>query len=289
MIPIVFSTDHNYVMPTGVTILSLLKSSLTEQYHIYVIIAPDVTEEDKNSLKLQVRICSSESSIDFIEIGNEFESGFEIRGISMACYYRLLIPWLLPQYDKVIYSDVDIIYQFGLRDVFNTDLSNKYFGGVCPNAFNTGSIASYIKRLGINSHSYINSGFLIINSHLQRKDNLEVKFKQLAKKKFLFQDQDIINIVANNRIELIDEMYNMSPSFIHSESHSNQKYTIHYSGIKPWDGFTFCWLEWWEIYKASIFYDESLYFKTSAKILSRKEFFKRLQRSVIYNLQKIFR
>ena len=84
MIPIVFSTDHNYVMPTGVTILSLLKSSLTEQYRIYVIIAPDVTEEDKNLLREQVHIYSSESSIDFIEIGNEFESGFEIRGISMV-------------------------------------------------------------------------------------------------------------------------------------------------------------------------------------------------------------
>lgn len=289
MIPIVFSTDHNYVMPTGVTILSLLKSSLTEQYRIYVIIAPDVTEEDKNLLREQVRIYSSESSIDFIEIGNEFESGFEIRGISMACYYRLLIPWLLPQYDKVIYSDVDIIYQFGLGEVFATDLQNNYFAGVNTSGFTSGSAVSHIKRLGLNCNTYINSGFLLINSLLQRQDNLQEKFKQLARKKFLFQDQDIINIVANKRIALIDEMYNMSPSFIHPEPLSNKKYTIHYSGIKPWDGFTFCWIEWWEIYKASIFYDESRYFKTSAKILSRKEFFKRLQRSFIYNLQKIFR
>ncbi len=45
MIPIVFSTDHNYVMPTCVTIASLLQScGEGERYAINVLVSEDVTE-----------------------------------------------------------------------------------------------------------------------------------------------------------------------------------------------------------------------------------------------------
>lgn len=285
MIPIVFSTDHNYVIPTGVTILSLLKASYFQEYDIYVIASNDVTEEDKCLLIYQVESVSTVASIQFLSIGNDFIGGYEVRGISKACYYRLLIPWLLPMYDKVIYSDSDIIFKADLSQIYETEMGENLFCGVNTNGFKDGSLSKYIKRLGLNPNNYINSGFLIINSQLNRKENLDKEFKKLAKKKFLFQDQDIINIIGKDRIGLIDEKYNLSPNL----SLKTEGYVIHYTGIKPWEGFTYRWIEWWNMYNSSIFYDDEKYFEVSSNILNPKIFIKRIGRSIKYNIQKRLR
>ena len=38
-------------------------------------------------------------------------------------YYRLIIPELLPQYDKVIYSDVDVMFKGDLSALYLEDIS----------------------------------------------------------------------------------------------------------------------------------------------------------------------
>ena len=129
-IPIVFSTDNNYVMQTGVTILSLLESAHTSTvYEIFVLINNDVTEESKQCLRKQVSYFPNHT-IDFISIGTTFENSFEIRNISIATYSRLLIPWLLPQYDKIIYSDVDIIFHTDLTNAYGIEMGHKLVAGV---------------------------------------------------------------------------------------------------------------------------------------------------------------
>lgn len=56
MIPIVFSTDHNYIMQTGVSLCSLLQSANDCRYDINIIIAENVTEADKDILCRQVAV-----------------------------------------------------------------------------------------------------------------------------------------------------------------------------------------------------------------------------------------
>lgn len=196
-LPIVFSTDHNYVMPTCVTIHSLLTTSKPGiSFDINIIIDPDVTEKDKEVLTLQISKDNKGSSINFIEIGDTFNKGFEIRDISRACYNRLMIPWLLPQYDKVVYSDVDIIFTGDISSLYNIDLGESLVAGVGGKTWTKGIICKYLKKIGAPTESYINSGFLLINSSLQRKEGLKEKYLDLSKRKFIYQDQDIINIVC---------------------------------------------------------------------------------------------
>ena len=66
MIPIVFSTDHNYVMPAGVTILSLLENADGESYDIFILAAQDVNDNDKMLLRRQVETASPSSKISFL-------------------------------------------------------------------------------------------------------------------------------------------------------------------------------------------------------------------------------
>lgn len=273
-IPIVFSTDHNFVMPTCVTIHSLLSSAdKTTTFDINIIADPDVTQEDKELIEKQVMTDSSETIISFVEIGDVFRGGYEIRGISKACYNRLMIPWLFPQYDKIIYSDVDIIFTGDISEVFETELGENYVAGVSGPIWKKGIIKKYVQKISADPKEYINSGFLVINSGNQRRQNLKEKYLEYSKSKFIYQDQDIINIVCKGKIQLLPGKYNIKPIDYYSYLSGEGK-VIHYIGLKPWDHFTYCWIEWWESYKQSVVYKPELNKIVSGKILKSDYGFK---------------
>lgn len=272
MIPIVFSTDHNYVMPTGVTIASLLSSSNGDSYEIYVMTAQDVTTDDRNKLTQQVKALSKDSKISFVEMDKYFNDGFEIRGISKACYYRLMIPWLIPDVDKIIYADVDMIFQTSLRSLYEIELKEKYLGAVLtssPEAWKKNK--KYFDKIGIDYTGYFNSGILLINSKLQRDANLDKEYERLSKEKFLYQDQDILNIVCRGKTEFLDKRFNLLPSLFGTSPEFSEDVVIHYAGIKPWDHFTYAWAEWWEVYNQSVFREDGFYHRVSSRILNPKE------------------
>ncbi|MDE4982512.1 glycosyltransferase family 8 protein, partial [Francisella tularensis subsp. holarctica] len=61
-----------------------------------------------------------------ISFHNVYESIFKYVPIDtrrgwIIKFYRLLIPKLLPQYDKVINSDVDVLFQSYMSEVYNKD------------------------------------------------------------------------------------------------------------------------------------------------------------------------
>lgn len=285
MIPIVFSTDHNYVMQTGVCILSLLKSATTANYEIYVIINDDVTEEDMNLLRMQVTMFSKHT-LNFLRIGNVFDGAYETRGISTSAYSRLMIPWLLPHYDKVIYSDVDIIFKVDLISVFQENL-DEYFLSACPAIGALTYYKEYVLKLKLNPDNYFNSGFLIINCKAQRHAHLKNKFLSEAKKSYIYQDQDIINIICKDRIKPVSVLYSLTPAYyerlvagascdgtfyitdeVKNGLINSDNCIIHYAGAKPWNTFTYGWNEWWSTYRSSIFYNGEYELEISSKILN---------------------
>lgn len=297
-IPVVFSIDHNYVMQAGVCILSLLESSKKEEYYdLFILGANDITETDKGLLRQT--IFAYHADIHFIEIDNRFDNTFEVRNISKAAYFRLLIPDLIPQYDKIIYSDVDVIFQSGLQEVMNIDLKDNYFGGI--RAIGAEIIKSHITGLGLKVNSYINSGFLLINTKLQREDQLFNEFQKLLTKKFQFQDQDMINIVCKDRITFLPLKYCFTQKS-YDLYYTDQKRLfntfspkeveeafaegiIHYEGTnKPWNSYCYRYENWWNHYQKSVFYNENYHFQTAYKILHPKWTLKdalRLLRNVI--------
>lgn len=289
MIPIVFSTDHNFIIQTGVCIYSLLEAAEDCCYDINVIVDDSVTESDKEQLRNQVSKFSNHK-ISFINAGNEFEGWFEIRGISIAAYYRLLIPWLLPQYDKVIYSDVDIIFRLSLRSVYDIDLTDNYCAAVRASSFRfCNELANYARKLGLDPINYFNSGFLVINSKKQREDNLKNEILNFESIKLTYQDQDIINILCKDHIIPISQKFNITPAFYKHciskdidiyEYYGNQyeiadylrgnNCIIHYAGAKPWNTFVFAFSEWWTTYQKSIFFDPSFFLDRYNNIINPK-------------------
>lgn len=263
-IPIVFATDHNYVMPTGVAIHSLLKSG--EIYHIVVITGEDVTPLDKEMLKKEVTINSKESIIEFIESDGTFKDSPVSRHISNITYYRFLIPWLLPQYDKVIYCDPDVIFMTPLKKVYKgTDLKESLIAAVRRQYKEDTIYYKNVLSIGLDTNEYINAGFLIINCKMMRDLHLLPELIEMSKQEYLLLDQDILNLICKNKIVYLPNRFNVTSEKMTAELLEGES-IIHYTGSKPWNDFKCCWIEWWTNYRESVFYNPNIYITVSEKI-----------------------
>ena len=115
-IPVVFSTDHNFIMPTYVAMSSLLANA-SRRCEIYLLVSEDVTYDDKEIIN---RLAAAhDAGLTFIAVGTVFDNSFCVRGITKATYFRLLIPWIIPDRDKVIYLDGDIVVTGDIAQLYD--------------------------------------------------------------------------------------------------------------------------------------------------------------------------
>lgn len=301
IIPIAFAFDNNLVLPACVCIESLLRNANPDTLYEIFIISSANDKLDTYSLDKMIRNFSN-GRITYREISNVFDKGFEIRGITTPAYYRLMIPSLIPEYDKILYSDVDVIFREDLTQFYQIDIGDCYFGGVDALCSNRNGLVSYVKdvmKLPIENGFYY-SGNLVINSKQILKDNLIPSFIDEAKKKYLYQDMDIINKVCNGRIYKLPVSFcltNYLIEAIHKGKASISKADadvalrsgiVHYNGTKPWSGQCYNQDIWWSYYRGSAVYDDEFSYRYYDSVVNGTEqwsLMKRLKHVIRYFLK----
>lgn len=276
VVPIAFAFDNNLVLPACVCISSLMMNAKADTFYDIYILHSAKHGIDKSGLD-RIPGYYNNCKIHYREIGNDFEGAFEIRGITTPAYYRLLIPEVIPEYDKIMYSDVDVIFRDDLSYLFEkTDLSNCYVAGVNSLSYLEPELIKYYNEIGIDSGGIIYSGNLIINSKLMREDRIVDYFRGMADKRFRYQDMDILNLVCQDRIKYLPPSFCATDHFFLYAYHNQNSLeplwdrqeieyallygVIHYNGCKPWKSYCVNFDIWWEYYRKSPFYDEVFYF-----------------------------
>lgn len=289
VVPIVFAFDENLIMPAGVCITSLLENAHEETfYDIYILHSSKINFED--TLLNNFPTLYSNCKITFRSVDAQFEQSYEVRGITNSTYYRLLIPEIIHEYDKILYSDVDVIFRDDLLSVYQTNIEDYYLAGVDNCSFIRPNMQEYIsKELNLDyNRGYYYAGNLIINSALIRKDKIVTKFKELAHNKYKQQDMDIINIVCNGRIKSLSPAFcltnylceiilknrkEMLSKFTEDElQYALEKGIVHYNGQKPWKGGCVNFDIWWEYYRKSPFFNQSFYFDFFNRMLNEHDY-----------------
>ena len=276
IVPIAFCFDENLVEPSLVCLSSLMMNAYKETfYDIFIIYSPNhpIKEDIVNQVASKYNNCR----ITYRIIDNSFDEAFEIRGITTPAYYRLMIPELIPEYDKIIYSDVDVIFRSDLTDIYNTDMSGYYMAGVDSLAHLQPEISQYYKtKLSLSPYGIIYSGNLIIHSKELIDNNIVEDFKRLAKNKYVFQDMDVINIACRGKIKYLPPSFCMTTYIsefsiykkdellcVWSEDELNVAREIgivHFNGKKPWKDLCINFDVWWEYYRRCPFYNAKKYF-----------------------------
>jgi lipopolysaccharide biosynthesis glycosyltransferase len=276
IVPIVFTFDNNLIMPASVCISSLLMNANADTFYDIFILHSEKCDFSKSQL-VDIPNHFSNCKITFRTVNSEFVTAYEIRGITTTAYYRLLIPEIIPEYDKIMYSDVDVIFREDLSKYYQIDLDGYYMAGVDNASALRPSVQKYIKeKLGIDhKYGHFYSGNLIINSKKIKEDNVIPKFRELAKINFHQQDMDIINIACYGKIKaitpafcltnylteiLIKRREEMLSFFTNKEiEHALEFGIVHYNGPKPWKQYCVNFDIWWEYYRKSPFYDAQFY------------------------------
>lgn len=244
-INVCLSCDDNYSKYAGVVIASTLSNATINDELTFYILDGGISEEKKQQILSLKYIKNCE--IVFISIkGEEFETFKSVcthKYITIPAYYRLKLASLLPDVEKIIYFDCDIIVNYSLKSLFNIDLGNYLIAGV----------RDINKKMLKKNPNYVNSGMLLFNLDLIRRENTEEQFLNYTKTNFAtikLGDQEIINNVCKNRIKIINDEWNIqSSNFTNRSSYSNNPKIIHFvAKNKPW-------------HRTSFSYHKNLYFK----------------------------
>lgn len=276
IIPIAFAFDNNLVFPACVCLSSLMMHAKADTFYDIFILHSE-NEVLKTGELDSLPSFYSNCRITYRMVDGTFDKAFEIRGITTAAYYRLLIPELIPEYNKIIYSDVDVIFRDDLSEIYQTDIKDYYIAGVDSIAHLIPDLKNYYEQVRhCDSKGQIYSGNLIINSKKILEDKLIALFKEHIGEKYKFQDMDILNIVCNGKIKYLSPSFCLT-TYINDFAVNNidalkenwaevdvryalEKGIVHFNGQKPWKGFCVNFDIWWEYYRKSPYFDQKFYF-----------------------------
>lgn len=250
---IVLIADKNYIMPTSIVIASILQSNAKENLHFYIITQKPFINIINSSLQSFIESHKNHATLEIFTIENTDIIDFPIREgdhVSVAAYFRIFLPKLLPSIEKVLYIDGDTLCVDSLKEFYDTDLT-EYSCAVVHDENDANK--SYFNRLNYNSENgYFNSGVMLINLDWWRKNNVMQKcldYITAEPDACIWHDQDVLNHVLNGSVLWIDFRYNYMQGFYFDKSDMciNTKYynkidiarnspcIIHFSSMyKPW-------------------------------------------------------
>jgi lipopolysaccharide biosynthesis glycosyltransferase len=265
--PIIFSANDYFVPYTAVMIQSMMEYSHSDnEYHIFIL-HQDISLKIITMLEHQISEYSN-FSIEFINV-SEFIEGYNFftgnrNDLTIEAYFRLLIPDLFQQYEKVLYLDGDMLCHTDIADLFAIRLDTKLLAAVRD----LGAIRDYYRRrkrgkpdkgYGIstvsNPDTYFNSGMLILNIRQFRETLPTKKLLEFAvSNSWKMHDQDVLNILCENRVLLLPLRWNFIypnsnfehdnyekylPDYLYNEyqNERNNPNIIHLAGSsrKPWE------------------------------------------------------
>lgn len=277
-IPIVFAFDDNYALPASIAIQSLIDAKKPDtEYDVFVMHGG----LRKSTMRKMERICK----INWIKVDANALRDAPRGWSGLETYYRLLVANLIPQYDTILWSDVDVLFCGDLSDAYNMKLNDADWAGVAAERAD--------EKHGVHPHFPENTkpyiympGFMVINAKKWRDENRLNGFFDTIKtfgNRLKFFDLDILNLTCDKIADVpfeycvLENIYDANniedaPEYPWlSRVHSHDKLMrakgnpiiIHYAG-----GWPKIWLRspdkiarnYWEYIVRSPFYNREYYF-----------------------------
>lgn len=259
MLPIAVAFTPNYFVPAAVMLRSLLDSS-SGDYHVICLLTEDLPLHMREKLE---RMDSARLEFEYRNLAGRIKDVPVDPRYTEAALFRLLLPDLLEEYDKVVYIDCDMIIRQDVAGLWaETSLGDNWLGAVFEAPIE--NQANRFRSLGCIPSEYFNSGFLLMNLKQMRTDGVVARFMEASKRENLeFPDQDVLNMVCRGRVLPLSPIYNSIRTFLLPQYKADflaqysllqwkdvqNKGTIHYTGGKPWNLFTVKFGEWWRTYE----------------------------------------
>lgn len=239
-IPIFFAVDDGYSPFLAVAIQSLIDNASAEYTYLIKILNTDISEENKRKIGKYER---ENVDIEFVDLNyyiQKVKDKLYTRDYySKTTYFRLFLPNLYPQYDKVLYLDSDIVILDDIAKLYNTDMGDNLVAAAPDDVIQTMPVfQDYVEKVvGVaDFRRYFNAGILLMNLHELRRFKFQEKFVYLLDKiKFaVAQDQDYLNRLCKGRVKLLDRTWDRMP-IPDPKIKTEDVKLVHYNlAFKPW-------------------------------------------------------
>lgn len=226
---IAFSADRNYLPHSAAMLRSLLDhADLNRPINIFFL----YSSISNDAIQLLRCMISEYPSVILHAINTHglFDNSYRStsRAPSNATYNRFLLFSLLPGLDRVLYLDADVILTQDVCKLYDTEMGDAYLGAV-PDWIMSRTLTGptktidpnvpdlrkyHYETLGLSDAQisrYFNAGVLLFN--FAAIHNLESIGKEMVRKseekKYLFRDQDILNVQFAENLFLLDPRWNV--------------------------------------------------------------------------------
>ena len=259
MIPLAIAFTPNYFVQAATTLRSVLDASPDGRFRVVCMLTEEIPQRMRDEL---ARLGGGRLELEYLPLKGRLQGIYIDPRYTEAASMRLLLPELLPELDRVLYLDCDIIVRQDLARLWReTDLGHNYLAAIYEAAIE--GQAERFRALGCDPARYFNSGFLLMNLKQMREEKVSERLLEACRVPYLeFPDQDALNQVCLDRVLPLSPLYNSIRTFFIPKYKSDfirqygeglwervqREATIHYTGGKPWDMFTVQFGAWWRVY-----------------------------------------
>lgn len=243
MINVALTTDRNYLNYALATTASILHKTRNHTIRLYVL-HEELDDNDFARFRPLSKIKPFE--LEPLKISAGFFKNWPPMRWSMSAYYRLLLPDLLPETDKLIYLDCDLLVLDDLSELWNIDLGSAPCGAVATKVSH-----EHKNKIGLPEEAaYFNAGVMVYNLRKMAQEKHTGRFIALFNEyadRIKYADQDILNLCYHDcyhklplRWNVVNSIYRNPPD----ETLYSQRETtgalhspgiVHFTGThKPW-------------------------------------------------------
>lgn len=263
VIPIFFAIDDGYIPFLAVAIKSLIENASKEYEYIIKVLHTNVKEKNVRKIK---KFETENVNIEFVNLSyyiKKVQDKLYTRDYyTNTTYFRMFLPELYPQYDKVLYLDSDIVVLGDISQLYNTEIGTNLVAAAPDDIIQYNKVfQEYAEKVVgvVKYQNYFNAGILLMNLDQLRKFNFQDKFLYLlgTVKFSVAQDQDYLNRLCKGRVTLINSQWDVMP-VVNRKINKEDIKIIHYNfAYKPWRFEDVQYKEYfWEYARKTEFLDE---------------------------------
>lgn len=264
-VSVVASTDSHYVAHMAALIASVFSNADRNRFIDFLVLDGGLTEQERRGLSMLERL-HPHAKISFIDMSMHFLDIEAHMYFTRATFYRLALPEIVYNRDKILFLDTDAVVVGDVSEVFDTEITDKS-AAVVKDIIMASFVAMGVRSLAevgghpaakyLSDHvslkdrygEYFQAGLILFNLARLRDSRLCQKMiADLRTNRYWFLDQDILNKYLVGDVQFLDPVWNSVslpsghgralPAHIYNEYVESRKNPsmIHYAGaVKPWN------------------------------------------------------
>ena len=225
-VAVAFAANDDFVPYMATMLYSIIANANKDNNYDFVVLESDISNQNKRTLLQMVKPFEN-VSLRCVNVSEKI-SGYTFfvgnkENFTKESYYRLLLPELMENYEKVLYLDGDMVALTDVAELYQTELGDN----LLASSRDLCGMITYYNPLADLKHyrdkelklkvpdDYFIAGMLLFNiSEFRKQYATEYLLEFATSRQWRQHDQDVLNVLCQGRTKLVSAAWDvMAPEF----------------------------------------------------------------------------